>query len=135
MKKRTRRLLLAGFILVLMAWVGVLALRPWVPRHRITAEGVGELREGMTAAEVEQVLGVPAGDYSSRKRSYAGEPVTFIALYTDLDQKEWVGDEVRVNVGFGPDGKAWTIYRSWPFCDDEDFLDQLRRLLHLGGTP
>ncbi len=135
MKKRTWRLLLTGFIVVLMAWGSFLAFRPFAPRHRIDREGVRELREGMSEAEVEQVLGVPAGDYSSRKRSYAGEDVTFVALYTDLDQKEWVGDEVRVSVGFGPDGKAWTIYRSWPFCDDEDFLDRLRRLLHLAGTP
>jgi hypothetical protein len=132
MRKRTWRLLLTGFVVVLLAWVGFLAVRPWVPRHRIDREGVQELRRGMTEAEVERVLGVPAGDYAYPRRRYIFPPTISTYEYIEpLAWKEWAGDEVKVRIGFGPDGTAWSISRSLAVRRTEGALDHIRRLLHL----
>src|SRR5581483_7877942 len=62
MKKRWRSSLLWFEVLGVLSLAG-LAVLP--PRHGITPENFARLREGMTQQEVEALLGVPPGSYST----------------------------------------------------------------------
>jgi outer membrane protein assembly factor BamE (lipoprotein component of BamABCDE complex) len=130
-----RKLLLLGlscFALVLLAWATFLAVCPLTPRHHIDRAGVGALREGMTEAEVVQVLGVPAGDYSSVRRVYTVNPVTSVfESAAPIAWKEWIGDEAKVRIGFDPNGKVWSISHSRPYYGEAGPFALLRRLLSL----
>ena len=64
--KHKRLLLILGCLMsVLLA--GYVTLRLSAPRHRITADNIQAIRAGMTAKEVEEILGAPPGYYCSRK--------------------------------------------------------------------
>jgi hypothetical protein len=131
-KRKPLLLVLAYFVLVLLAWGAFLALRPIGPRHHIDKQGVGALREGMTEEEVVQVLGVPAGDYASGRRDYSSGPGTFVAKPSRrFVRKDWMSDEVKVCIWFRPDGKALLIDRSWAHNREEGPFALLRRRLRL----
>jgi hypothetical protein len=130
-KQKRLLLVLSCFVLMLLAWVGILAFRPFGPRHRINRAGVGDLRKGITEGEVVQILGIPAGDYSSRRRRYVDEPITSLFIPADpTEWKEWVGDEVKVRIGFDPNGKVCLINRSWAL-PEQDILTRIRHWLGL----
>jgi hypothetical protein len=76
-----------------------------VPRPCPVTKGAFErLKEGMTQAEVEKVLGGPPGDYTTRPEHVSD--VTIIgSLLPNLDPISdtslfWLGDEGKVTVGF-----------------------------------
>jgi hypothetical protein len=147
---RKRLLLILGCVAsVLLA--GYLTLRLTAPqRHRITKENVEAIQKGMTEEEVDAILGVPAGVYSSGIRT--GYPlfdsimedhgVPDGCFYTDGDGiifipielvqkrggKEWAGDDACVYVRFDETGrvaetKRGLVFRLW----NESFLTKLRR--------
>jgi hypothetical protein len=66
-----RKLLVAlGGLAVLVA-VGAFVV--WPRADRITRENYDRIREGMTRAEVEAILGGPPGDYRTVRTEHAGE--------------------------------------------------------------
>jgi hypothetical protein len=67
------------------------------------------IEEGMTLAEVEQILGGPQGGYATRNRDITY--VNWLPAYPDkveegLERKFWWGDRLGVAVDFGEDGHA-----------------------------
>ncbi len=83
MRNRKRRQVVAGLAVGLIA-VGAFIV--WPRADRITPETAGRIREGMTAAEVEALLG-PPGDYSTRPDA---DPVRHYWGYTDhFDDARW----------------------------------------------
>src|SRR5579859_6594788 len=64
-----KRLLLFLVCLVSVLLAGYVTLRLTAPpKHRITWDNICAIKKGMTQEEVESILGVPAGVYSSRPR-------------------------------------------------------------------
>jgi hypothetical protein len=61
---RRRRILGGLAILLTLAAVGVGIQWLLTPKHRITKESLELIKVGMTQSEVEDILGVPPGDYS-----------------------------------------------------------------------
>ena len=68
MRRRKLLVVLAGLAVVGAA--GAFVLWPW-PSSRITLENCNRIREGMSRAEVEAILG-PPGDHSSGPVDFAG---------------------------------------------------------------
>src|SRR5262245_48595124 len=61
---RTRRFVLTLGALTLLAVAGWVTISVLFARPYITAEQGGQIRAGMTRAEVQAILGVPPGDYT-----------------------------------------------------------------------
>jgi hypothetical protein len=70
--------------------------------HRINRAGFEQIREGLTQAEVEAILGVPPGDYSTVDLRVA--PADRYVFPPELRAQEWLSDDGCVGIGFGPDG-------------------------------
>ncbi|SRR6266404_3241845 len=74
------------------------------PPFRITTADVGRLHKGMSEAEVAAALGRPAGDYRTSKESgyvYFRLPWAYT--------KEWVTDEMVVEIGFDDSQRVTNI--------------------------
>jgi hypothetical protein len=107
-----RRWVACGLVLALAAagWY-------WLehrPGSGITAENADRIEPGMTAAEVETILGCPAGVYSDRERSFLSRrSLKIIALSLEGPPpvtRWWVGAAGTVEVVF--DGEDDTVLRS-----------------------
>jgi hypothetical protein len=136
--KRKRLLLILGCLAtVLLAGYGTLRLM--APQHRITKENIAAIKEGMTEAEVQALLGVPAGDYSSKQTGgvfILGDRPWADSFFAGPDIVErdggkfWVGDETSVWVRFDDVGQVVVV---WPgrfiANGNESFLTKLRRWL------
>jgi hypothetical protein len=92
MRRRTLLVLLAGLAVVVAARVIVL----WQQPDRITRENCDRIREGMTRAEVEAILG-PPGDYTTWPTDITRWPRGTDWRMGDLFA-EWRGDEGRILV-------------------------------------
>jgi hypothetical protein len=114
MRRRTLLVALVGLAVVVAAGVVVLWPRP---PSRITRENYGLIREGMTRAEVEAILG-PPGDYRTRlgeselsDQSWNPDLADYgpkIATWLTLDDNGrplapvsagiWISDSIRIDV-------------------------------------
>jgi hypothetical protein len=100
----TRRLLLFALPIAVVLALAI-AWGLW-PRTAITAENATRIQPGMTLAEVEEILGGPAGYYNSP------DDVPVIvneALYRLLDgceTKEWHGRRCWILVSFDKQGRG-----------------------------
>jgi hypothetical protein len=99
MRRRKLLVVLAGLAAMVAAGVVVL----WPPQNRITQENFDRVREGMSRAEVEAILG-PPGDYSTGPTN-SFHPVSVIS--NDLRRVEigpyafdWRSDDLSVHVLF-----------------------------------
>jgi hypothetical protein len=127
---RRRRLLLAAGLLALLGVAGLLLA--WLTPHPgagITKENYERIREGMTFAEVEAILG-PEGYQTKRPLIVPVSGPTF--------PRWWIGDDAIITIEFGP--KGWgpptPPFAEWQVTNKhyaerppEPFLDRLRRLL------
>jgi hypothetical protein len=75
------------------------------PRTLITAENFARLAPGMTRAEVEGILGGPAGDYSSRADDVCNR-VSTVNPRPGVVTHWWGGNEVIILVDIGPDDRV-----------------------------
>ena len=138
---RHKRLLLIFGCLAAVLLAGYVTLRLTAPRHRITPENIRAIKKGMTEQEAEEILGAPAGDYSSAKnrewfvdtinfRDGTGSTIPLFSL-SDLVEKRggkfWVGDEAIIWVSFDEAGQATEMYGS--VFPNESLLAKLRRWL------
>jgi hypothetical protein len=74
-------------------------LRPGVPKHNINLASIEKIKAGMTLAEVEEILGVPPGDYTTT-------PTTSLSDgWMGPGDKEWAGDDGVISVWFDPQGR------------------------------
>jgi hypothetical protein len=98
-----RKVLLAaaGVVPLVLALVGWYALKPPSPSSRISVEGFERIQDGMRLEEVEEVIGLPPGDYRDGAAEAAGggpparrEPPeeNTIRVYT------WQGEERTIRV-------------------------------------
>lgn len=127
-----KRLLLILGCLVAVLLAGYLTLWLTAPRHHITEENVAAIKEGMTEGEVEAILGVKAGDYSSKQTGGQFEDIgtTGPDIVKSRGGKYWVGEETGVWVRFDEAGQVADI---WPGffipSGNESLLAKLRRWL------
>jgi hypothetical protein len=109
------------------------------PTHRINRESYDFLRGGMTEEEVEEILGVPAGNYNTvhvsefpclsglqlPKPKVCGQ-ITAVTVW-----KEWKGNDAIVEIGFDSGGKLIFGFYRPVFRPDESFLEKLHRWFSL----
>ena len=101
-----RKTLLFGLGIVAAA-VSV-SLMVWVthqPEHRITGRTFANIEKGMTESEVEQILGVPAGNYTREAVATiyplgANDLVAGNELVRKEGGKEWIGNHASIYVRF-----------------------------------
>ncbi len=116
---RRRKLLPGALAVLVLAGVATFAL--WPSPHRVTRENCGRVREGMTRAEVEAVLG-PPGDYRTGPVNFDGglvfdggfvplkvTPIT-MPWESDVDDARWAGDSAYLAVRFDSAGRVRGCY-------------------------
>ena len=69
---KRKHLLLILVCLAVMLLAGYATLRLTAPNHRITRKNLKAIEFGMAEREVEEIFGVPAGDYSAKKGGSVG---------------------------------------------------------------
>jgi hypothetical protein len=113
MLRRKRLVLLAGLVLV-----GTAAFSLWPRPDRITKANFDRIKEGMSQADVEAILG-PAGDYSTGRRLFIFESAGLSRdqiSESEVDAAQsglcWEGDTGRIDVAIGPNGVSSAIYSS-----------------------
>jgi hypothetical protein len=99
-------------LLVVLAGLAVLALGGfvlWPQTDRVTRENFGHIKEGMSRAEVEAILG-PPGDYRSGPTNLAILGTRSCVSFSDdgeilkIPLTMWHTDTALVTVAFGPSG-------------------------------
>ena len=125
-----RRFLLLGtsgvFLLVLLGASGYWLLCPGWP---ISQAGCDRISQGMSLADVEVILGRPAGDYHVHDR-----PVVVNLLPAPapgLVKKVWIGNDGAVVVHFDRNDRVRHVHFAPKLNRDESFLEKFRRWLRL----
>jgi hypothetical protein len=95
-----RRKLIVAFAVGLMALVGVVAVVAWPRGNRITRENFDRIKDGMSRAEVEAILG-PPGDYSSGPVAYSEADGINTRVVVDASSLAAIGDFWLRNVWSG----------------------------------
>jgi hypothetical protein len=124
MSTRTRRRLL----LFILASVAVLAVGAWLlwPRTAITRENAAKIKEGMTLAEVEAILGGPARNESDMPDNFINDAFVMNGEQP-FTEKRWASpgrvvilhfdDSCRVirrtTTDFGVDHSLFDMVRRW----------------------
>ncbi|MCI0742907.1 MAG: outer membrane protein assembly factor BamE [Gemmataceae bacterium] len=126
MKKRRCLWIVVVLVLLLGAGYGVLWLTAG-PRHRINKESFERIQEGMTEEEVESIIGVPAGDYTT------GPVVVRLMLISFMSPqcKSWKSNVGQIVVDFDSRGLiTWKRYMDVTPVE-ESLWDKLRRWLRI----
>jgi hypothetical protein len=88
----------------------------------VTRAAFERIKPGMTRAEVEGILGGPAGDYSTRPVTFlfvveggggsmvVGSPSVTRPVYADETIEEWLGNEGVVFTHFLADGRVYELW-------------------------
>jgi hypothetical protein len=111
-RMRTRKGLVALAILVLTAFFLIHSITPAAKPSRINVQNCERIRDRMTRAEVESILGVPPGDYRTHPTRNEFE-ASFIAYLRKEGRDQsyyvelWTSDEVEFLALFGDDQRAW----------------------------
>jgi hypothetical protein len=85
--------------LVVLAIAGVLLIALWTRGPRPCRATFEQVREGMTLAEIEAVVGGPPGNYSDGYR-------LGLVIYDWLPPVLWTADDGELCVDFAADGRA-----------------------------
>jgi hypothetical protein len=125
-----RRFLVGGVVLLALV-VAVVAL-PRLNRKTnpppVSHERYERIREGMTVEEVEAVIGVPPGNYETRRH----RRITYAFPWSD---SIWRGDEGAIAVRFDGSGRVkWHTFidiSEYTVDDDPNFVEKLREWLGL----
>jgi hypothetical protein len=122
---RRRFLLLGTFgALVLLGALGYLLLRSGAP---ISQAGCDRIKLGMSLADVEAILGRPAGDYHDRPLVSNLRP----GPAPGLVQKVWIENAGAVVVHFDNNDRVMHAHFAPKLNPNESFLEKLRRSLRL----
>jgi hypothetical protein len=96
------------------------ALQPAAPQ--ISAASARRIQKGMTAAEVEAILGPPRDEQSPAERHWLGRAEVLVhggEWRIPTRAAHWLQDEVRITVTYYADGRvAWV--RMWPAGPHDD---------------
>lgn len=139
-----RKRLFIGLGLVVVV-LGACYLTLWLttPRQRVRREAFEHIRVGMTLAEIEAIVGLPPGDYTTRPSviQCAADQEDVAGAYFEYGSRddpkrrwrEWIGDQGLIVVRLNAESKV----SDSGFCDvrpaEPSFLERLRKLLGLGG--
>src|SRR5262245_24662970 len=110
-RNHVRRLLavavLVGVCVALVCW-----LRP--ARHTgPTSEAYRQVQVGMTPVEVEQVLGMPPGDYSTRPTNFFPHSISGLPMPKEMRyHRSWAGNDLLLDVYFDQYGRVVRT-KSW----------------------
>jgi hypothetical protein len=101
-----KRVLIVGVllgVLVVVPLLGVYFARPSGPRPGITPDNVRAIEPGMSAAEVERLMGVPPGLH---------DPHITVEAAPDTKEagKHWVGSRAAAYVCFDEEGRVTVCY-------------------------
>ena len=125
----TKKLLLIFACVAALLLAGYLTLRLTAQRHRITLENTRAIEKGMPESEVEEKLGVRAGDYSSNKPGgtflYHQKAVTGSDLVRMRGGKFWASDETSVWLRFDDAGRVAEVFCG-SYYEQESLLDKIR---------
>jgi hypothetical protein len=126
--RRRRLLLCVGVVACLGLAVGGFV---WLtlPPPGVTRENYERIREGMSQADVEAVLGVPPGAYGRGGIAEIASSNSILVFDPSWRTECWAGDTISIQVSFDTDGRvAWKSY-SVILREQETFWERLRRLL------
>lgn len=101
-----KRLVKGVALLAVIAVGGFAAIEFFKPRLRIDDESLAKIRKGMTEADVERILGGPAGEYGygdSELLTWTGDSFGWWVL----DKRVWRGENLAILVSFDEDGRVW----------------------------
>ena len=131
MNRRRRFLFLFLAAIVVGMAVGVWAM--WPRPSAITRENASTVREGMTLADVEAILGGPARDESTGLLAPDNRDGTSstIWMWAQPPPRAWISDCVAVHVRFDNAGLAQAVWCIPLRRIEECTLDRLRRWLRL----
>jgi hypothetical protein len=89
----------------------------------VTRHSFDQIREGMTVAEVERILGRPPGKYTDRH--------VYPVMSGVSHRRWWIGDEGIIEISFTSDDKSGGLGVVWKKEFDplppESFIDKCRR--------
>jgi hypothetical protein len=121
-------LVLAGLFVALAA--GMVAL--WPRSFQITEENCDQIREGLSRAEVEAILGAPPDDYRSAPSwlDDLTEP-NFQRLQSDFRSQgfafeRWHTDDVYLSIVFDPEGRVVDETHCRPAYEPKGLFDTVR---------
>lgn len=121
-----RKRLIKGIALVaVLAAAGIAAILYFGPSPRIDDASLAQIRQGMTLAQVERLIGAPAGDYGFGNGELMNEvfwPV-LDRFQESATAKVWRGQDMAIVVEFDEDGRAkgqtkLIVYRPYESCWD-----------------
>jgi hypothetical protein len=128
---RTRRLLLRARVVLAAALLvlGALEYHAYYQKlargRLIDKEHCDRIKVGMSQAEVEDILGGPPGDFTTK--------LMFFIRTGEFDEglrcERWTGNEGCVEVQFGEDGKVERKSFLWGIEAGQFYLDRVRALL------
>jgi outer membrane protein assembly factor BamE (lipoprotein component of BamABCDE complex) len=100
-------LLLVFSALFIAAGITLIILDRFVPKHQITADKLASLQVGMTEQEVNNLFGVPAGNYCGQREYALLDPGDTwdgqVSQTPDTEGsriKRWIGDKTCFEVEF-----------------------------------
>ena len=103
-----RFLLYLGLVIAILAAVAFLSWRPPEIEHRISRQSYERIRAGMSEAEVADLLGVRAGDYTTHPTELpfcgTGDPREEYAPRVGADERIWKSNLCQIEVVFDEDG-------------------------------
>jgi len=135
MKKRLL-LVFAGFACVLIAGY---FLHAWLTKTHINRETFERIENGMTLAEVEQIIGVPPGNYETRQRNGPRHPRSAYVLfegnniYSIAPEVTWSSNDGEIIVTVSKDGRV--MHKHFNDVELESVSDTLRRWLGFAPEP
>jgi hypothetical protein len=123
MRRRKLLVVLAGLAVVLLVAVCVLPPRD----TQVIYENLCRVREGMTGAEVEAIVGTP-GDFTTRPMGYHGLPASFDVTNRPARRVQewiWANDSGLAWVNFNGDGLVSEIGYLSGSRKEQGFFDNL----------
>ena len=139
-KMKRRGMILCGILSLFTVLASVMVGFSWRSSScpvDVREETSLKLKNGMTEAEVEWILGGPAGNYTTYpgvEYSFvtAGNDPQILARHAPITKRRWHTDEYAIDVYFGAEGEAIWIHSA---AADEPrpstrFPPPLRQILH-----
>lgn len=127
MKRERLPLVLGCLVAVLLAVHGARSIT--AARHRITLDNTRSIEKGMTEKRVEEILSIPAGNYSSSNPGgtflYHQKAVTGMELVRLRGGKFWASDETSVWLRFDDAGRVAEVFCG-SYYEQESILDKIR---------
>jgi hypothetical protein len=125
MRKRLAAGIVALTCLVIAGYV--VGVRVTAPERHINRTTCEKIEAGMNEGEVEQLIGLPAGDYTSRQVVvWEGS----LRMPVGAELKTWAADEGTILVCFHDDKVVFARFEE-PIDINESLVDRLRRWLRL----